>query len=1397
MAGVTGLDLGTVAGAIELKNLASATIKKISGELAAFEGQLRGATAATERLSLARVAGQISATGSALASTGRTLTAGFSLPLAAAAAGLTKFAMDFDTSMTKVETLSGVAAGQAQKFREEIMRISPELGRGPRELADAMLVITSTGLRGAEAMEVLRESARASSLGLGETKDIARAVVAAMNAYGKENLSAAEATRQLFVAVREGGAEASEFAGTLGRVIGIAKSVGVSFAEATGFIATFTRLGVDASEATTALRGVLSTLLGETQEGVEALDRLGLTLEELRAIVREKGLHEAIIMLTQSFKGNEDALAAVFGNVRALAGVMGVAKEQADAYRAVVKQVATDTGGMEEAHRRAQESVGKQWEDFKAKVEATAIALGEKLIPRMREALDDAKPLVDALGKAGDAYGKLPDSIQKASLSLVALGVAAGPVLWIVGNLTRVFGGLLNVVKWLALTGLPWLLRHLKDLGAVLAGVFSTGLTNKVELILGRGSIIGMAIFTVSELTKALRVMTGSWRDAIEVMLGGLDVARAAKIGMNLALPAFTVAPRRSRDIELVNPLRGNAQSSVPPSAVEAERLMLTERSTAAGGGAATFVQQMKAARAAIAKLTPEIQAELRAAFKMPQFNDAEISKRLGLSISTVVAFRAEVEKLGKDGDEAGKAMRELADSLSGREVVAEARRWVAVVAQVGGATRLTQEQQEEYNAVLSEAIDYYRRIGQEAPAAFTAAKQAMTLTLPGMDTSNSLAAMRERGVRLSIELASSFAAGIEGLGPSVEAVMATYDGESLAAMKERGARLARELAGSFMAGASGLGPAPQVGFLQRWLGADSLREYGAVLTRTITGALQGGGAVGQAVGSQIGGDLFGGLTRKLLGYTNAAGEAVSGMFTKGLGKLGKTFGPLLTGVLGSAIPVVGSFLGSLGGSLLGKLFGGNKELKQARATRDEIIAQAGGLAELQKQAASAGFSLDKFMSARKESQVKAEIEKLNAALKATQERLQKLASDLASLSSRGGLVTPDLLKRLMADSGREEMQQALGEFARTETERAASGLSGAVLARGETMRLLAEAQKQVADLEASGGSGEEFALQLKDAHEQAEKLRQQLEAMPLTAAGAQAFGAGLAAAFAGLVEGGASPLVALQQIGPAVTSLGEQLTAAGLSGGPAFAQLASMAAVATDAISGPAVAAVASLGEAMTGLHNTGWLNQEMFAGLASQVSATFAALQAQGKGGDDALRLMQPTLQKIWQLQQDFGYEVDDATKALMDQAEASGLVGDKFRPAADQMVSAIKGMTDRLGELVTLLSQRLGTAARDGARQIQDALGREVVIPYRFEGKNEPPSTGDVPGYASGTGGRFVNFGRGTLAELHGYERIMTPGEGGGLGQQIVQVFLDREVIAEAAATGMPGVLRVYGV
>jgi hypothetical protein len=198
---------------------------------------------------------------------------------------------------------------------------------------------------------------------------------------------------------------------------------------------------------------------------------------------------------------------------------------------------------------------------------------------------------------------------------------------------------------------------------------------------------------------------------------------------------------------------------------------------------------------------------------------------------------------------------------------------------------------------------------------------------------------------------------------------------------------------------------------------------------------------------------------------------------------------------------------------------------------------------------------------------------------------------------------------------------------------------------------------------------------------------------------------------------------------------------------------------LAQDEFAGPLLDSVDQVGQLLTALTNTGWLTEEMFQGLAAQAGSAYQKLIEGGKNSDDVLKLLAPSLQRIWELQQRHTWAVDESTQALIDQALAQGLVGEEFKSTQDQMLTAIKNLLERLGQLVDYLVGPLVQAAGTAAGGIQNAF--DQVRPPKY-GTVYPDDLGGtfetVPSYARGSGG-LRDFGSGTLAMLHGTEAVLT--------------------------------------
>lgn len=380
---------------------------------------------------------------------GKKLTKNVTMPLIAVGGLAIKAASDFEASMTKIESLVGLSAEAVQGFTEDVRRLSGETAQAPKDLADAMFFITSAGLRGSAATETLEAAAKAAAVGLGDTATIADLATSALNAYGEANISATKATDVMVAAVREGKLEASELAGSMGRVLPLASAMGVRFDEVGAAFAALSRTGTNAAEASTQVRGILSSLLRPTKQSSDALAGMGLSAEGLRQQIKDEGLLAVLKTLAERFDGNEAAAASVFGNIRALSGVMDLMGANVATTEQIFANMTDTTGTLDKAFEITSETTAFKLQQAMANLQQALIDIGNVLIPIIVPVLTTLADLVKTLATG---FGNLPAPLKATAQAMLGVSAAAGPMMLIAGKMTAggeksALGGLLSIVK--------------------------------------------------------------------------------------------------------------------------------------------------------------------------------------------------------------------------------------------------------------------------------------------------------------------------------------------------------------------------------------------------------------------------------------------------------------------------------------------------------------------------------------------------------------------------------------------------------------------------------------------------------------------------------------------------------------------------------------------------------------------------------------------------------------------------------------------------------------------------------------------------------------------------------------------------------------------------------------
>ena len=347
----------------------------------------------------------------------------------AAAVGVKAIRMsaDFETALTKMNTLAGASKKEIAGFREEILKLSKETGRGPQELAEALYFISSSGLQGKEAMEALTSSAQAARIGMGDTIVVADALTVILNAYGKEAISSAEATDLMWRSIRAGKAEANEFAGSLGTVIPFAAELGVKFEEVATAMAVLTRV-LDTDLAATALKNMFAVVLKDSDKFKESLGKLGKTQAELANDIRQNGALPTMIDLAKAMKEHNVIVGEMFPDMRSLLGFLSLTGEKAGIVTEVTKEMTDQMIDFNTSIKDTSETLNDKLNIKLAALDVLLIQTGEALT---RFALDDGaelrfsalSPLIAAQIIGWKALKVVIDDAKRA----LGVGVDVGP----------------------------------------------------------------------------------------------------------------------------------------------------------------------------------------------------------------------------------------------------------------------------------------------------------------------------------------------------------------------------------------------------------------------------------------------------------------------------------------------------------------------------------------------------------------------------------------------------------------------------------------------------------------------------------------------------------------------------------------------------------------------------------------------------------------------------------------------------------------------------------------------------------------------------------------------------------------------------------------------------------
>lgn len=390
--------------------------------------------------------------------------------VAGVGAAMTKFAADFEDQLAQVAGLIDDPRFDLSRFSAGVRDVAIETGDSFSSLTKSLFDTVSAGVDASQALDVLRKSARLAAAGGTDTATAVDGVTSILNAYGLAATDAARVTDALFAAQKKGKTTIAELSSSIGQVAPLAAQLGVSLEEVTGALAALTTAGLSTEEAATQVKGFFAALVKPGADARAAARELGI---EFGSSAVEGGRFlEFLRELEKATGGSTEQLARLFPNVRALQGVLGLAKNDARTFADVLDAMANKAGSVDRAFEKTNRTLGAQIRRTWRSIQSSIVDVIEGLRPVIEQLLGSVRGFFTRLAESREQVVGLFRSLAELLLRLrdaIAETFRSGDAIQLfVNGLTAAVQGIGEVF----VAALPAIVGALKLLGRSAAVAF-------------------------------------------------------------------------------------------------------------------------------------------------------------------------------------------------------------------------------------------------------------------------------------------------------------------------------------------------------------------------------------------------------------------------------------------------------------------------------------------------------------------------------------------------------------------------------------------------------------------------------------------------------------------------------------------------------------------------------------------------------------------------------------------------------------------------------------------------------------------------------------------------------------------------------------------------------------
>lgn len=398
-----------------------------------------------------------------------------------------KTAADFESAMSEVSAISGATGDDFNALAEKAREMGSKTKFSATESAEAMNYMAMAGWKTEDMLsgiEGIMNLATASGEDLATTSDI---VTDALTAFGLSAKDSSHFADVLAASASNANTNVSMMGESFKYCAPTAGALGYSVEDVGVAIGLMGNAGIKASQAGTALNNLFTRLAKPTDESATAMERLGITLaddqgqmysfgeimEQLRnsfgainmpieefnnqiavldqaledGTITEDKYNKAIEELTMQAYGAEGAekarAAAMLAGQTGMSGMLAIVNASTEDYNKLRVAIDECDGTAERMSEIMQNNLNGQIENLKSAVSEAGIAIGQELLPTIKDIVENIKEWVDW-------FNQLDEGQKKTILTIIAVVAAIGPLLIVIGTLCSSISKIITLFTTLA-----------------------------------------------------------------------------------------------------------------------------------------------------------------------------------------------------------------------------------------------------------------------------------------------------------------------------------------------------------------------------------------------------------------------------------------------------------------------------------------------------------------------------------------------------------------------------------------------------------------------------------------------------------------------------------------------------------------------------------------------------------------------------------------------------------------------------------------------------------------------------------------------------------------------------------------------------------------------------------